>query len=649
MKKIIRNKKLFSLILSGGLLALVLLLVPHFAEAQNIITGIGVGIFTLFFKIVAYLVNILIGFFFILATALVTLANELNAQLLSSKNTLVQIGWTITRDVANLGFVLIMIIMAVATIVRYEKYAVQKLLPLLIGAAILVNFSLTISGVFLNFSNVVSNTFLSKLTINNMGDAVAGAFSPQRLLLKDTENPFPPDPSEQGSMASDLSTAFVLSIVGSVFNILFMTIATFSMAVLALMLFYRYLVLSFLLVITPLAWLFWVFPDLQHLSTKWWNQFLKWVFFLPASTFFLYLAVEAALKMKDIGMSTGGNFTGALASIVAQGGQMIVLAGIMLGGLIVAQSMGIAGAAGAMKLATKAKDATLGFAGRKALQYGSYPLRKKGAAEDSKSVAERLTEKASTIKNPVLRGMMGGLARGATKVATMGGENVLKEHEARVSKMSVADTKAALTTAMGPARVALIKKLSKEKQLGNVNMTSIATKDTADLFARFDQGREFGDIEKNGLMSVKMAEAKKSGDQEALADATNKLTGSMTRKDLETAAIKDLFSGKAKFGLDARSTEILAEQFARSLLSNNPALVPSIIPKLDSKSRNNFEKDYNGAINRMPTITEDDFYKKVELRKNFQKVLANYTMGYSPTIETETGGAAPPPPPSPKP
>lgn len=646
MKITKKNSRL--LLIGGAVLAVSLLVIPHFAGAQTgIITNIGVGVVTLFFKVIAAIFNFIFGFLFSLAGWLVGIATDLNHQILESSNALVKIGWGICRDIANLGFVLIMIVMAVATIVRYEKYAVQKLLPLLIGAAILVNFSLTIAGVFINFSDMLSATFTSKLTASTITDALAGAFNPQRLLLKDTENLSPPDPASQGSAFSDFSSAVLISISGLIFNIVFLAIATLSMATLALMLLYRYVYLSLLLVLAPLAWLFWVFPDLKYLFTDWWKNFIKWTFFLPASTFFLYLAIESATALGKTSIFTSGTIfsTSGFASVMGQGAQMIVLTFLLLGGLIAAQKLGIHGADGAMSLAKKAKNATLGFAGGKAIQYGSYPLRRRTAAADSKSVAERLTDAASSAKNPVWRGVVGGLARGANRVATAGGENVLKEQESRVSKMSTSEVKAALTTAAGPFRIALIKKLSKEKQLGNVNMTNIATKDTSDLFARFNQGKDFGDIEKNGLMTVGMAESLNSGNQEALADATNKLVGSMTRKDLETAAIKDLFSGKKKFGLEADSVKNLSEHFANALASLNPGLVPNIVPKLDSQSRENFSREYGEAIEQLPPGKNRE-----DMEKSWNQVLKNYTVGFSPISESETGGggAATPPPSSPK-
>jgi hypothetical protein len=56
--------------------------------------------------------------------------------------------------VANLGFVLFIILIALATIVRYQDYEAKKLLPRLIAAAILVNFSIAIPTVILNFTHI---------------------------------------------------------------------------------------------------------------------------------------------------------------------------------------------------------------------------------------------------------------------------------------------------------------------------------------------------------------------------------------------------------------------------------------------------------------------------------------------------------------
>ncbi len=367
MKKIISNKKV--IIFGGILLILFLFAVPQFAGAQFGFLN-PVNLVTWAARTIAGILNFFLGYVFMLAGWFVDVATQMNRGILADSNALVKVGWTISRDIANLGFVLIMIVISVATIVRYKKYAVQKLLPTLIGAAILVNFSLTIAGVLIKFSDTLATTFTSRLTTSNLTDAIAGAFDPQRLLLKDNENPPPPDPSNQGGAFTDFSATILISLSGSIFSVIFLAIAAFSMFTLAIMLLYRYIYLSVLLVLAPLAWLFWVFPDLQHLFGKWWKNFLKWTFFFPAMTFFLFLAVKAAEALKTSGIFIQGSIFSAsgFADVMSQGVQMIVLTGLLFGGLLAAQEMSIEGAGGAIKLATKAKDGALkynkGLAGR---------------------------------------------------------------------------------------------------------------------------------------------------------------------------------------------------------------------------------------------------------------------------------------------
>ena len=660
MKKLILNRKLAATLGIFIVLVFLAVAIPNQAHAQlsmgfsafNPFTWVAAGI-----KLISYIINVAIGFLFQFASWLVDIAMNLNNDILGTSNTVVKIGWTICRDIANLGFVLIMVVMAVATIVRYEKYSAKQLLPILIGAAIIVNFSLTISGVLINFSNILSNTFTSSFSssgANNMGivNDIVEAFGPQRLLLKDTDNPSPPDPASQGSDLTGFSAGQLISITGSIFSVVFLAIATLSMGTLALMLLYRYVMLSILLILAPLTWMFWVFPDLKSLFNKWWDKFITWVFFLPATTFFLYLAIQAARAMDNSQIfGSGSNFSGLISDIMKQGAQMVVLTGLLLGGLIAAQKMGIEAAGGAINLAKKAKDGALSFTGRKALQYGSYAVRSKWGKEgQQKSAAEAMVGWASKVKAPIFKQAAGYLARGATKLSTAGGEGVLKEHEAAVSKMAIPDVQAALLTASGPRRIALIKRLSKDKRLGDSDMTNIATEDTRSLFARFNQGKDFSDVEKNGLMTVKMAQALESKNEQALAEATDKLVASMTRKDLETAAVKDLFSGKRKFGLEPDDVKDLAQNFARALESENPGLVPSMIPKFDSPSRKNFTSAYTKELDeslKLATPGTPPYEDIIKMKKQFETVLANYTVGFSPVEETTSGGgggASTPPP-----
>ena len=67
----------------------------------------------------------------------------------------VAIGWVVVRDVTNIFFVIIMLIIAFGTLFNIQTYEYKKLLPKLVIAAILVNFSKMIVGVAIDMGQVI--------------------------------------------------------------------------------------------------------------------------------------------------------------------------------------------------------------------------------------------------------------------------------------------------------------------------------------------------------------------------------------------------------------------------------------------------------------------------------------------------------------
>ena len=70
----------------------------------------------------------------------------------------VKVGWVIVRDLANMFFVLVLLVIAFATILRIESYNAKKLLPKLLIMAVVINFSKTIFGIIIDFSQVIMLT-----------------------------------------------------------------------------------------------------------------------------------------------------------------------------------------------------------------------------------------------------------------------------------------------------------------------------------------------------------------------------------------------------------------------------------------------------------------------------------------------------------
>jgi hypothetical protein len=309
-----------------------------------------------YIMIVQYIAGTIGGFLVQCAAYLTTFALDLNSKILDTNyNPYVISGWRISRDVANLGFVLFIIIIAIATILRYQEYAAKSTLAKLIAVALLVNFSLLGAGVFVDFSNMLTNFFINGATGGSsigLATAITENFNPQRFLqVKDQS---PENASVWSLMTGLISGAFkaILSWIASLFFVIIFTLLlAFVLFALAIMFLIRFVMLDILLVLVPLACLFWVIPATKNLWDKWWHEFMRWVLFAPVATFFLFLAVKMAentSKLQSFNQSTGSaglDFKGlANAGFLSEMASGVVLVGFVLGGLIVANSMSITGA-----------------------------------------------------------------------------------------------------------------------------------------------------------------------------------------------------------------------------------------------------------------------------------------------------------------
>ncbi len=359
-----RPKYLFlGLVIAGS----VALLTPHLAHA-GIMDDTAIKVGVAMFSVVAYIINTIVGFLFVAAAWLVGIAMSINDTVASSTNSIVTIGWGISRDIANLGFVLAMVVIAFATIINYEPYGARKLLVKLITAAILVNFSLTIGGVLIDFSNVLTHFFLSRINVTpiELASKLAQALGPQKFILGDTTDPLPPDPKNQPNVQEAIGWGVLLNISGLIFSMAFILISTIVLLTFAVMLLVRFVTLTILLASAPLSWLFSVIPQLNKMNDLWWNKFTQWTFFAPAMTFFVYLAL-AGLDALSI-QSTPDTFFSdpGLATIMATGMRGVLLCGTLVGGLMAANKMGITGAAAGMGAAKGLWSGTKGYVGERA-------------------------------------------------------------------------------------------------------------------------------------------------------------------------------------------------------------------------------------------------------------------------------------------
>lgn len=319
---------------------------------------------------VGYFMSVLVT----LASFLVNYTLGLNTSL--SANGVITIGWRITRDLANLGFVATIIIIGFATILRFQGYGYKQLLSKLIIAAILVNFSLMIGFLFIDVSNVLADSFLKPITGGNYfqtANVLMSAFKPQALYQTTATSTI----GGTDIISNKPVEAPLIKFASLVSIIVFSFILFVTLLAMAVMLLVRYIALALLLILMPLAVLFWILPITAGLWNKWWGKFIQWVFFLPAMSFFIYLAVVMlstpaiyTATVTDLsakaaaGIPNGTNISG----FFAQMSRLILGCGILMGGLITAHSLSITGSKAALGLTQEGLKEGLKWTERKTVR-----------------------------------------------------------------------------------------------------------------------------------------------------------------------------------------------------------------------------------------------------------------------------------------
>ncbi len=186
--------------------------------------------------------------------------------------------WKILRDFSNMIFIILLVYLAFGTIFDYGKYKFQSnIIVKFIIVAVLINFSLVIGNLIVDFCQVLSNIFLG--SIGNVGDRLGQYLNPSLLL---------PSADAVGATLISLVFAVILSLI-----------FLFSLLVALVFAIVRVPIIWGLLILSPFAWMSHIIPGADKWWNKWWSDFWGWNLFLPVYLFFMYLGL-LFLSQKDV-------------------------------------------------------------------------------------------------------------------------------------------------------------------------------------------------------------------------------------------------------------------------------------------------------------------------------------------------------------
>jgi len=400
-------------------------------------------------------------------------------------------GWKVSRDIANMFFILFMVVIAFATILRIERYGAKQLLPKIIIIALLINFSMVFCYVLIDFTNIAANFFISNATNNHQVQlsqifldglqiprTLTAAMCDQFLIQRDAcSNLFTGNADQSAcrtgaqiqyedcaaEMASIQKTANANEdlghvIVAQIGSAIVIFIAAFVILAGGVLMLIRSVAIWFFVIISPLAFICYILPSLRRNWETWLTQFTRWCIFAPAYAFFIWVAAKicTAESMEKIAIVQNARSTG-FADRAAMVNQFfsdpqyffgfMFISGFLIAALITANKLGIYGANIAMSVGKKWSGAATGWmkkqtVGRAKERAGGGLDRARGAAMTGAGKLFGDSKIGRSLK-----------ARGTMAQQAAAGREYNKKYATRLSMMSRDDTLKEVEKAIGTQKL----------------------------------------------------------------------------------------------------------------------------------------------------------------------------------------------------
>lgn len=500
----------------------------------------------------------------------------------------VTLGWGIVRDTVNMFFVIILLVIAFATIFGIESYGLKAALPRLILAALLVNFSLTIAGVIVDFTNAMTLFFIKSAG----GDQSISTALAQGMRITNIYQPAPSTSFFQA--AGNVVQSGFAAFAGIAFSILFSLAAIFTFGAMIFMFLARVVMIWFLLVLSPAAWLLWILPATSGLWKKWWDTFLRYAFFAPIASFFLYLSILLVGQTRAVpGAPTTSSGASSLLTSVegllpattnlwtqaaspAAVFQMILMVMLLIGGLVAASQLGAWGSKGALGIASKGGRGITNWSGRIArrglTKAGMWLAEKIGGAGKGAEFIKKgglAGAAARLLSMPGLRQLGGGIAAQQIQRLEAAEKAAIGKAEADLKSLSSDSIKAAFASYDWPKKVAALKVLAERKDLkAGGSLTERALQSGAILAAKYGEGgaiiRARPDLLKNDRVR-RYVDPEATSYEDALKRLGERITPAQM-KELHGAALKDAKVAEMLLSLSPRHwAQLLSESNRKNL------------------------------------------------------------------------------------
>ncbi|MFA6422272.1 MAG: hypothetical protein WCV92_02655 [Candidatus Buchananbacteria bacterium] len=260
---------------------------PHTASILEIIQNVLGWLIYLIFAALSWIITQLVWVMLNVMTYPINITDP---------NSAVVKGWVIVRNLCNNFFIVLMMVIAIGTIFRLPNYS-KNLLPKILLAAILVNFSKMIVGIGIDISQVIMLSFASAFATVDGGNIVLSAIGlPSLAKIADAQAGF--TNGGAGTFAYQANVimkdnggfSFINILTALVYAIIVAVIVLIVIAAITAILVARIIALLFLTILSPIYFFGVSFPAGKSKASEWLSNYTKYLFIGPTLLFFLWLS-----------------------------------------------------------------------------------------------------------------------------------------------------------------------------------------------------------------------------------------------------------------------------------------------------------------------------------------------------------------------
>ncbi len=210
--------------------------------------------------------------------------------------------WKGIRNLANILLipVFFVLIFAQALSLNIDAYTIKKMLPKLVAAVILIQFSFYAVAFLVDIFNVLGNGIGDLLTSAVKGEQLGGSGG--------TQFKFGEGESVAAGLAITLGLLLTVPFAIAIFG--FLLILMLALLAVVVTLIFRQVLIVFLAILAPVAFVAWVLPNTQGLFKLWWDSLLKALAMYPLIVMLFAAAVIGSSLIS--GGAISGPKTGAL-------------------------------------------------------------------------------------------------------------------------------------------------------------------------------------------------------------------------------------------------------------------------------------------------------------------------------------------------